>query len=72
MLLCCKFNYLIFAFQYDHLNDVRRKFEETSSKQETLRAQFDPSALQARLKVAASQAEEESENIAEQFLSGKS
>ena len=35
-----------------------------------MRGHFDPNTLQARLKVATSQAEEEAESIAEKFLSG--
>ena len=50
---------------------MRQKFEETSNKQEETHGQFDPNTLQARLKVATSQAEEEAESIAEKFLSGK-
>ena len=60
-----------FIQQYDTLNDLRQRFDEKAKEQDILRSKFDPSALQANLKVAAIQAEEEAEGIADSFLDGK-
>ena len=57
-------------FQYDELNDLRRTFDEYSEKQKEVRKAYDPQTLQANLKVAAQQAEEEAETIAEEFIEG--
>ena len=50
---------------------MRRTFDECSQKQNVMRGAYDPQALQANLKVAALQAEEEAENIADSFIEGK-
>ena len=61
---------LLYFFQYDHLNDLRQKFDQSSARQDLLRNQFSTQALEDNLKVAAHQAEEQAEHIAEKFLNG--
>lgn len=57
--------------KYDQLSQLKRTFEKKMQRQHELSESCSLSALQARLKVAAHQAEEESEVIAEEFLEGK-
>jgi len=57
--------------KYDQLNDLKQKMEELYAKQNEVREQFSPSSLQVNLKVAAVEAEEQAEKIAEEFLDGK-
>ena len=64
-------DHIVLSLQYDILNDLRGKFDEKTMQQEILRSKFDPSGLQANLKVAAMQAEEEAESVAESFLDGE-
>ena len=56
--------------QYDELNDLRRVFDEHSERQAEMRSVYDPQTLQANLRVAAQEAEEEAEAIAEEFIEG--
>ena len=58
-------------FQYDQLNEVRAKFDELSQRQDELRQVYDPQIVRNNLQVAAMQAEEEAEAIAEKFIEGK-
>uniref|UniRef100_A0A4W3IXM4 VPS37A subunit of ESCRT-I n=1 Tax=Callorhinchus milii TaxID=7868 RepID=A0A4W3IXM4_CALMI len=57
--------------KYDQLTQLKVAFEKKMQRQHELNESCSLSALQARLKVAAHQAEEESEVIAEEFLEGK-
>uniref|UniRef100_A0AAY5K1T5 VPS37 C-terminal domain-containing protein n=1 Tax=Esox lucius TaxID=8010 RepID=A0AAY5K1T5_ESOLU len=58
--------------QYEQLTQNKSAFETKMQRQHELSESCSLSALQARLKVAAHQAEEESEEMAESFLEGKS
>ncbi|KAG9342424.1 hypothetical protein JZ751_016426 [Albula glossodonta] len=58
-------------FKYDQLTQMKSSFETKMQRQHELSESCSLSALQARLKVAAHQAEEESEETAEHFLEGK-
>nr|XP_055143115.1 vacuolar protein sorting-associated protein 37A isoform X2 [Symphalangus syndactylus] len=53
------------------LDKMKSTFEKKMQRQHELSESCSASALQARLKVAAHEAEEESDNIAEDFLEGK-
>ncbi|KAM5264137.1 vacuolar protein sorting-associated protein 37A isoform 2-T2 [Ctenodactylus gundi] len=53
------------------LDKMKSAFEKKMQRQHELSESCSASALQARLKVAAHEAEEESDNIAEDFLEGK-
>nr|XP_048704114.1 vacuolar protein sorting-associated protein 37A isoform X2 [Caretta caretta] len=57
--------------KYEHLTQMKATFEKKMQRQHELSESCSPSALQARLKVAAHEAEEESDTIAEDFLEGK-
>ena len=57
-------------FQYDQLNELRTEFDLACSSQDHLRHQLEPPAIQDRLKVAALEAEEEAEDLANKFLDG--
>ncbi|XP_067890828.1 vacuolar protein sorting-associated protein 37A isoform X1 [Heterodontus francisci] len=57
--------------KYDQLTQLKCIFEKKLQRQHELSEGCSLSALQARLKVAAHQAEEESDVIAEEFLEGK-
>jgi len=56
--------------QYEQLNDMQVQFESSLQRQNDLHAKFDLSFAADNLKVAALQAEEHAETVAEQFLSG--
>ncbi|NXY27490.1 VP37A protein, partial [Pomatorhinus ruficollis] len=56
---------------YEQLTQMKAAFEKKMQRQHELSESCSPSALQARLKVAAHEAEEESDTIAEDFLEGK-
>jgi len=56
--------------QYEQLNDMRVKFEGSVEQQDDLHAKYDLNLTADNLKVAALQAEEQAETIAEQFLTG--
>ncbi|KAG5285762.1 hypothetical protein AALO_G00007170 [Alosa alosa] len=58
-------------FKYEQLTQMKSNFETKMQRQHELSESCSLSALQARLKVAAHQAEEESEETAESFLEGK-
>ncbi|KAK1792490.1 hypothetical protein P4O66_012430 [Electrophorus voltai] len=58
-------------FKYEQLVQMKSAFQTKMQRQHELSENCSPSALQARLKVAAHQAEEESEETAENFLEGK-
>ncbi|XP_048851830.1 vacuolar protein sorting-associated protein 37A [Brienomyrus brachyistius] len=57
--------------KYEHLTQMKSAFEVKMQRQHELSESCSLSALQARLKVAAHQAEEESEETAEHFLERK-
>ncbi|NXU59438.1 VP37A protein, partial [Turnix velox] len=57
--------------KYEQLTQLKAAFEKKMQRQHELSESCSPSALQARLKVAAHEAEEESDTIAEDFLEGK-
>ncbi|NXF66658.1 VP37A protein, partial [Ciccaba nigrolineata] len=57
--------------KYEQLTQMKATFEKKMQRQHELSESCSPSALQARLKVAAHEAEEESDTIAEDFLEGK-
>uniref|UniRef100_A0A671NC96 Vacuolar protein sorting-associated protein 37A-like n=1 Tax=Sinocyclocheilus anshuiensis TaxID=1608454 RepID=A0A671NC96_9TELE len=57
--------------KYEQLTQMKSAFETKMQRQHELSESCSLSALQARLKVAAHQAEEESEETAENFLEGK-
>ncbi|XP_061440171.1 vacuolar protein sorting-associated protein 37A [Rhineura floridana] len=57
--------------KYEQLNQLKASFEKKMQRQHELSESCSASALQARLKVAAHEAEEESDTIAEDFLEGK-
>uniref|UniRef100_A0A8C7AJ09 VPS37A subunit of ESCRT-I n=1 Tax=Neovison vison TaxID=452646 RepID=A0A8C7AJ09_NEOVI len=57
--------------KYELLTQLKSAFEKKMQRQHELSESCSASALQARLKVAAHEAEEESDNIAEDFLEGK-
>ncbi|KAG9479812.1 hypothetical protein GDO78_011709 [Eleutherodactylus coqui] len=57
--------------KYELLTEMKTTFEKKMQRQHELSESCSLSALQARLKVAAHEAEEESDNIAENFLEGK-
>ncbi|GAB1293115.1 Vacuolar protein sorting-associated protein 37A [Apodemus speciosus] len=59
------------ANKYELLIQMKSTFEKKMQRQHELSESCSASALQARLKVAAHEAEEESDNIAEDFLEGK-
>jgi len=56
--------------QYEQLNDLRVKFDGSLQHQDDLHAKYDLNLTVDNLKVAALQAEEQAETVAEQFLSG--
>ncbi|XP_076023430.1 vacuolar protein sorting-associated protein 37A isoform X1 [Genypterus blacodes] len=58
-------------YKYDQLTQMKSAFETKMQRQHDLSESCSLSALQARLKVAAHQAEEESEETAENFLEGR-
>ncbi|XP_028657885.1 vacuolar protein sorting-associated protein 37A [Erpetoichthys calabaricus] len=58
-------------YKYEQLTQMKSGFEMKMQRQHELSESCSLSALQARLKVAAHEAEEESEDIAEGFLEGK-
>ncbi|KAK1175937.1 vacuolar protein sorting-associated protein 37A-like isoform X1 [Acipenser oxyrinchus oxyrinchus] len=58
-------------YKYEQVTQLKSAFETKMQRQHELSESCSLSALQARLKVAAHQAEEESEDIAEDFLEGK-
>ncbi|KAK1174812.1 vacuolar protein sorting-associated protein 37A [Acipenser oxyrinchus oxyrinchus] len=58
-------------YKYEQITEMKSAFETKMQRQHELSESCSLSALQARLKVAAHQAEEESEDIAEDFLEGK-
>ncbi|XP_064608525.1 vacuolar protein sorting-associated protein 37A-like [Liolophura sinensis] len=57
--------------QWDRMSEMRSQLEDQVARQALLAEQFHPSILQTNLKVAALEAEEESERIAEAFLDKK-
>ncbi|XP_018420620.1 PREDICTED: vacuolar protein sorting-associated protein 37A isoform X2 [Nanorana parkeri] len=57
--------------KYELLTQMKTAFEKKLQRQHELSESCSLSALQARLKVAAHEAEEESDSIAENFLEGK-
>ncbi|CAH2300281.1 vacuolar sorting-associated 37A [Pelobates cultripes] len=57
--------------KYELLTQMKGSFEKKLQRQHELSESCSLSALQARLKVAAHEAEEESDSIAENFLEGK-
>ncbi|XP_068134727.1 vacuolar protein sorting-associated protein 37A isoform X2 [Hyperolius riggenbachi] len=57
--------------KYELLTQMKISFEKNLQRQHELSESCSLSALQARLKVAAHEAEEESDSIAENFLEGK-
>ncbi|KAH0616170.1 hypothetical protein JD844_027093 [Phrynosoma platyrhinos] len=57
--------------KYEQLTQLKTMFEKKMQRQHELSESCSASALQARLKVAAHEAEEESDTIAEDFLEGK-
>ncbi|KAM9329998.1 vacuolar protein sorting-associated protein 37A [Gastrophryne carolinensis] len=57
--------------KYELLTQMKATFEKRLQRQHELSESCSLSALQARLKVAAHEAEEESDSIAENFLEGK-
>eukprot|EP00069_Balaena_mysticetus_P011863 bmy_00270T0 len=57
--------------KYELLTQMKSTFEKKMQRQHELSESCSASALQARLKVAAHEAEEDSDNIAEDFLEGK-
>lgn len=57
--------------KYELLTQMKSTFEKKMQRQHELSLSCSASALQAKLKVAAHEAEEESDNIAEDFLEGK-
>lgn len=57
--------------KYDQLNELRNKFDASSKRQDELLEMFSPQALQDNIKVAALEAEEAAEAVAEDFLEGK-
>ncbi|KAM4604124.1 vacuolar protein sorting-associated protein 37A isoform 1-T3 [Polymixia lowei] len=59
-------------YKYEQLTQMKSAFETKMQRQHELSESCSLSALQARLKVAAHQAEEESEETAESFLEGHS
>ncbi|XP_068606914.1 vacuolar protein sorting-associated protein 37A isoform X1 [Brachionichthys hirsutus] len=58
-------------YKYEQLTQMKSAFETRMQRQHDLSESFSLSTLQARLKVAAHQAEEESEEMAENFLEGR-
>ncbi|KAJ8281304.1 hypothetical protein GJAV_G00066000 [Gymnothorax javanicus] len=58
-------------FKYEQITQMKSSFETKMQRQHELSESCSLSALQARLKVAAHQAEEESEETAEHFLEGR-
>ncbi|XP_064190966.1 vacuolar protein sorting-associated protein 37A isoform X1 [Anguilla rostrata] len=58
-------------YKYEQITQMKSSFETKMQRQHELSESCSLSALQARLKVAAHQAEEESEETAEHFLEGK-
>lgn len=64
------FSFCVFC-QYDQLNELRNKFDASSKRQDELLEMFSPQALQDNVKVAALEAEEAAEAVAEDFLEGE-
>ncbi|KAM4584316.1 vacuolar protein sorting-associated protein 37A isoform 2-T2 [Odontesthes bonariensis] len=58
-------------YKYEQLTQMKAAFETKTQRQHELSESCSLSTLQARLKVAAHQAEEESEETAENFLEGR-
>lgn len=58
-------------YKFEQLTQMKSTFETRLQRQHELSESCSLSALQARLKVAAHQAEEESEDMAENFLEGR-
>lgn len=58
-------------YKYEQLTQMKSAFETKMQRQHELSESCSLSTLQARLKVAAHQAEEESEETAENFLEGR-
>uniref|UniRef100_A0A8C5B392 VPS37A subunit of ESCRT-I n=1 Tax=Gadus morhua TaxID=8049 RepID=A0A8C5B392_GADMO len=59
-------------YKYDQLTQMKMAFETKLQRQHELSESCSVSALQARVKVSAHQAEEESEETADHFLEGRS
>lgn len=59
-------------YKYDQLTQMKSAFETKLQRQHELSESCSVSALQARVKVSAHQAEEESEETADSFLEGRS
>lgn len=59
------------VLQHDTLCEARNEFEENLKLQSKLHQTYTPQALQDQLRIAAMQAEEESDSIAEDFLQSK-
>ncbi|CAL8334042.1 unnamed protein product [Lota lota] len=59
-------------YKYDQLTQMKSAFETKLQRQHELSESCSVSALQARVKVSAHQAEEESEETADNFLEGRS
>lgn len=57
--------------KYDQLNELRNKFDTSVRRQDELLQVFSPQTLQDNIRVAALEAEEEAEAVAEDFLEGK-
>ena len=57
--------------QYEELINLRQSFDENSVRQEKMLQDFTAEALIDNLKVAAAEAEEKSEAIADRFLDGQ-
>jgi len=57
--------------KYDQLNDLRSKFDDDLRQQQELRSRFELPTLLDQLRVAASNAEETAEGVADHFLAGK-
>ena len=61
---------MCYATQYEQLNDLRVKFDDSLRRQDDSHSRYDLNLTADNLKVASLQAEEEAEAIAEQFLTG--
>lgn len=63
-------SFFVFVMQYDQLNELRNKFDTSVRRQDDLLQVFSPQTLQDNIRVAALEAEEEAEAVAEDFLEG--
>ncbi|OWA52193.1 putative Vacuolar protein sorting-associated protein 37A [Hypsibius exemplaris] len=56
---------------YSTAGELRQEFDDLQRQQETLAQQFDPQMIQEQIRIAAAEAEMQSDAVAEEFIAGK-